>query len=114
MLADDRAETLASNFGAQWLNLSKLDEITPDTAIFPYASGAGDLRDDFTTEVSMFMDNIFRGDRSVLALLDSPYTFLNERLALHYGINNVRGDQFRRVEARRTPRATGCSARAAC
>jgi hypothetical protein len=97
MLADDRAKTLATNFGTQWLNLPKLAEINPDPAIFPYASGAGDLRDDFTTEVSMFMDSVFRGDQSVLRLLDSPYTFVNERLALHYGINSVRGDQFRKV-----------------
>ncbi|MDR2216437.1 MAG: DUF1592 domain-containing protein [Nevskiaceae bacterium] len=98
MLADDRAKTLATNFGTQWLNLPKLAEINPDPAIFPYASGAGDLRGDFTTEVSMFLDSIFRGDQSVLRLIDSPYTFINERLALHYGVNSVRGDQFRKVE----------------
>jgi mono/diheme cytochrome c family protein len=98
MLADDRARTLATNFGTQWLNLPKLSEITPDPAIFPYASGPGDLRLDFTTEASLFMDSIFRGDESVLRLLDSPYTFVNERLALHYGINSVRGDQFRKVK----------------
>jgi mono/diheme cytochrome c family protein len=98
MLADDRAKTLATNFGTQWLNLPKLAEITPDPAIFPYASGAGDLRGDFTTEVSMFMDSVFRSDQSVLRLLDAPYSFVNERLALHYGINSVRGDQFRKVQ----------------
>ena len=98
MLVDERAQTLASNFGTQWLNLSKLAEITPDPAIFPYASGSGDLRDDFVTEITLFMDSVFRGDQSVLRLLDSDYTFLNERLALHYGMNNVRGDQFRKVK----------------
>ena len=104
MLADKRAETLATNFGTQWLNLSKLAEITPDAAIFPYASGPADLREDFIKEVSLFMDSIFRSDQSVLRLLDSPYTFLNERLALHYGITNVKGDQFRKVELKDTNR----------
>jgi hypothetical protein len=64
---------------------------------FPYASGPADLRDDFQTEIALFMDSVFRNDESVLRLLDSKYTFLNERLALQYDINNVRGDQFRKV-----------------
>jgi mono/diheme cytochrome c family protein len=98
MLADPRAISLASNFGSQWLNLTKLPEITPDAAIFPYASGAADLRDDFVTEITLFMDDIIRNDQSALALLSSPYTFVNERLALHYDINSVRGDQFRKVK----------------
>ena len=98
MLADPRAMTLASNFGAQWLNLSKLAEITPEPSLFPYASGAGDLREDFKTEIKLFMDSVFRGDQSVLELLRGRYSFVNERLALHYGINSVRGDQFRKVE----------------
>ena len=98
MLADPRAKSLATNFGAQWLNLSKLAEITPEPSVFPYGSGAGDLREDFKTEIALFMDSVFRGDQSVLELLGSHYTFVNERLALHYGINSVRGDQFRKVE----------------
>jgi Protein of unknown function (DUF1592)/Protein of unknown function (DUF1588)/Protein of unknown function (DUF1587)/Protein of unknown function (DUF1585)/Protein of unknown function (DUF1595) len=98
MLADPRAITLARNFGSQWLNLTKLPEIVPDPAIFPYASGAVDLRGDFQEELTLFMDDIFRNNRSVLDLLSSPYTFINERLALHYDINSVRGDQFRRVK----------------
>ncbi len=98
MLADPRAVSLAANFGAQWLNLSKLAEITPEPSLFPYASGAGDLREDFKTELKLFMDSVFRGDQSVLELLRSRSTFVNERLALHYGINSVRGDQFRKVE----------------
>jgi mono/diheme cytochrome c family protein len=98
MLADPRAKSLATNFGAQWLNLSKLAEITPEPSVFPYGSGAGDLREDFKTELALFMDSVFRGDQSVLELLGSRYTFVNERLALHYGINSVRGDQFRKVE----------------
>jgi Protein of unknown function (DUF1592)/Protein of unknown function (DUF1588)/Protein of unknown function (DUF1585)/Protein of unknown function (DUF1587)/Protein of unknown function (DUF1595) len=104
MLADPRAKTLATNFGAQWLNLSKLDEINPEPSLFPYGSGAGDLREDFKTEIALFMDDIFRGDRSVMDLVSSKYTFLNERLALHYDINSVRGDQFRRVELKDSTR----------
>ncbi|MEO6186829.1 MAG: DUF1592 domain-containing protein [Steroidobacteraceae bacterium] len=98
MLADPRSITIASNFGSQWLNLTKLPEITPDPAIFPYASGAADLRNDFQQEITLFMDDIVRNDQSVLALLSSPYTYLNERLALHYDIGSVRGDQFRKVK----------------
>jgi hypothetical protein len=98
MLADPRSITIARNFGSQWLNLTKLPEITPDPAIFPYASGTGDLRGDFQEEITLFMDDILRTDQSVLALLASPYTFLNERLALHYDIGSVRGDQFRKVK----------------
>jgi hypothetical protein len=98
MLADPRSITLASNFGSQWLNLTKLNEITPDPAIFPYASGTADLRDDFKQELALFMDDIFRNDQSVLELLSSPYTWVNERLALHYDINSVRGDQFRKIK----------------
>jgi hypothetical protein len=98
MIADPRSLTLAKNFGSQWLNLTKLPEITPDPAIFPYASGAGDLRGDFVQEITLFMDDVIRNDQSVLDLLSSPYTFVNERLALHYDINTVRGDQFRKIK----------------
>ena len=98
LLADPRSITIARNFGSQWLNLTKLPEITPDAAIFPYASGAGDLRGDFQQEITLFMDDILRSNQSVLALLNSPYTFVNERLALHYDINTVRGDQFRKIK----------------
>jgi hypothetical protein len=98
MLADPRSITLARNFGSQWLNLTKLPEISPDPAIFPYASGAADLRGDFQEEITLFMDDIIRNDQSVLELLASPYTYLNERVALHYDINSVRGDQFRKVK----------------
>jgi hypothetical protein len=98
MLADPRAISLARNFGSQWLNLTKLPEITPDAAIFPYASGAADLRGDFVQEVTLYMDDIIRNNGSVPELLSSPYTFVNERLALHYDINSVRGDQFRKLK----------------
>jgi len=98
MIADPRSSTLASNFAYQWLELSKLDEIKPDGGIFPYAFGAGDLRPDFKRELELFIDSIIREDQSVMALLTADYSFLNERLALHYGIRNVKGNRFRRVE----------------
>lgn len=95
MLADRRAETLASNFAFQWLNMAKLAEIDPDPNIFPYA---GDPREDFRTELRLFIGSIFREDRSVVELLTAKHTYLNERLALHYDINNIKGDRFRRVD----------------
>ncbi len=104
MLADPRAKSLATNFGAQWLGLSKLAEINPEPSLFPYASGAGDLREDFQTEIALFMDDVFRGDKSVMDLVSSKTTFVNERLALHYDINSVRGDQFRRIELKDSQR----------
>jgi mono/diheme cytochrome c family protein len=98
MLADQRSITLASNFVHQWLDMKRLDEIVPDSAVFPYASGRSDPRDDFRTELTLFADSIFREDRSVVDLLRAPHTYLNERVALHYGITDVKGDRFRRVE----------------
>ncbi len=97
MLADPRAVRLTTDFAFQWLDVDRLDEIQPDGRVFPYASGAGDPREDYRTELKLFIDSVFRGDRSVLDLLDANYTFLNQRTALQYGINSVRGDQFRRV-----------------
>ena len=98
MLADPKSDSLASNFAYQWLELSALEEISPDENIFPYASIAGDLRPDFVREIELFVDSIFREDQSVLRLMDADYSYLNERLALHYGIRTVRGNRFRRVE----------------
>jgi hypothetical protein len=98
MLADPRSSALAENFASQWLHLGKLSEITPDPVLFPYAAGAGDLRPDFQKEIALFIDSVFREDQSVLRLLDASHTYLNERIALHYGINDVRGNKFRRVE----------------
>jgi hypothetical protein len=98
MLADSRSVTLASNFLQQWLDMKRLDEIVPDSSVFPYASGRSDPRDDFRTELTLFADSIFREDRSVVDLLRAKHTFLNERVALHYGITDVKGDRFRRVE----------------
>jgi mono/diheme cytochrome c family protein len=104
MLADPRSVTLASNFVHQWLDMKRLDEIVPDSAVFPYASGRSDPREDFRTELTLFADSIFREDRSVVDLLRARHTFLNERVALHYGITGVKGDRFQRVELTQSAR----------
>jgi hypothetical protein len=104
MLADPRSLTLASNFVPQWLDMKRLDEIVPDSAVLPYASGRADPREDFRTELTLFADSIFREDRSVVDLLRAPHTYLNERVALHYGITDVKGDRFRRVELKQSAR----------
>ena len=104
MLADPRSVTLAGNFVPQWLDMKRLDEIVPDSAVFPYASGRSDPRDDFRTELKLFADSIFRDDKSVVDLLRAKHTFINERLALHYGITDVKGDRFRRVELAQSAR----------
>ncbi|HTX25201.1 MAG TPA: DUF1592 domain-containing protein [Steroidobacteraceae bacterium] len=94
MLADPRAISLASNFAFQWLDVDRLSEVNPDPKIFPYVR---DPRDDFRTELKLFVNSIFRGNQDVVDLLTANYTFLNQRLALLYGINDVRGNEFRRV-----------------
>jgi hypothetical protein len=94
MLADPKSISLSTNFAFQWLGLDRLAEIQPDPNIFPYA---GDPRPDYLEEMKLFVDSIFREDHDVVDLLTANYTFVNERLALDYGINDVRGDQFRRV-----------------
>jgi hypothetical protein len=98
MLADPRSKTLASNFVFQWLEMKRLDEIVPDSNVFPYASGRLDPREDFRTELMLFADSILRADDSIVDLLRARHTYLNERLALQYGIKDVKGDEFRRVE----------------
>jgi len=97
MLADPRAKTLSGDFAFQWLHLSKLDEITPDRTQFPQASRLLDPRPMFKEELRLFVDSVLRGDRSAFDLLTADYTFLNERLAMHYGIETVKGSDFRRV-----------------
>jgi len=95
MLADSRSKSLVTNFADEWLNVDDMDQIQPDPSIFPEFDGA--LREAFRTEMEMFVDSVFRSDQSVVSLLNANYTFVNERLALEYGIPNVRGEQFRRV-----------------
>jgi hypothetical protein len=104
MLADPKAHSLVSHFAFQWFNVAKLAEIEPDARSFPYASGPADLREDFRTELSLFIESVFREDRSVMELLTADYTFVNERLALHYGIRDVKGDRFRRVQLTQSER----------
>jgi len=97
MLADDRARSLVEDFAFQWLDVAKLDEIVPDRGQFPQASGLLDSRELMKEELRLFVDSVFRGDGSVVDLLDADYTYLNERLAMLYGIETVKGARFRRV-----------------
>ena len=95
MLADPRAKTLTTNFAFEWLKVRDMAALEPDP--FTYPAFDGSLRTALRREMEMFVDSIFHEDRSVVDLLSANYTFVNERLAAHYGIENVRGDQFRRV-----------------
>ncbi|MEZ5356948.1 MAG: DUF1592 domain-containing protein [Bryobacteraceae bacterium] len=95
MLADPRANTLVTNFAGQWLHLRNLDSATPDMRLF--ADFDDNLRQAFRRETEMFFSSIVREDRSVLDLINADYSFVNERLAKHYGIPNVYGSRFRRV-----------------
>jgi hypothetical protein len=96
LLSDGRSRNLATNFAAQWLHLRNLQSITPDLRLFPDFDD--NLRRAFREETELFFESIVRDDRSVLDLLHADYTFLNERLASHYGIPYVYGERFRRVE----------------
>ena len=95
MLADPRSESMVTNFAAQWLYLRDIEAKQPDELLFPDFDET--LRSAFQRETELFLDSILRENRSVLDLLTANYTFLNERLAKHYGIPNVQGSDFRRV-----------------
>jgi hypothetical protein len=95
MLADPRADAFITNFAGQWLFLRNLDAAVPVQSIFPDFDDG--LRQSFRRETELFFDSIVREDRSAFDLLRANYTFLNERLAKHYGIPNVKGNYFRRV-----------------
>jgi len=95
MLADAKSKTLVTNFGFEWLRVREIDKLDPDIIIYPNFDA--NLRTAFKREMELFLESIFREDRSALDLLTANYTFANERLAAHYGIPDVRGDQFRRV-----------------
>ena len=95
MLADPRAKSLVTNFAAEWLSLRIVEGVKPDPIIFPEFDDG--LRLAFERETELLLDNVLLGDRSVLELLNANYTFVNERLARHYGIPDVYGDRFRRV-----------------
>src|SRR6185436_5466233 len=90
LLADPRSSTVVTSFAFQWLKMRNVDDIEPDAVIFPNFDEA--LREAFRREMELFVQAIVREDRSVLDLMTADFTFLNERLALHYGIPNVRGD----------------------
>ena len=95
MLSDPRANTLVTNFASQWLYLRNLDLAAPDNVEFPNFDW--NLRDAFRTETELFLESILHEDRSLLDILRADYTFLNERLAEHYGISGIFGSRFRRV-----------------
>ena len=96
MLADPRSEALATRFAAQWLRLPDLDEIHPDTPIYP--DFHEQLKHAMQGETEVFFYDLVRNDRSVLDLFMADYTFVNQRLAEHYGIKGIVGEEFRRVE----------------
>jgi mono/diheme cytochrome c family protein len=95
LLKDPKSKALFDNFANQWLTLRNLKEFKPDPKRFPTFNDQ--LRDDLIEETRQFFNHVVRDDRSVLELLDAKYTFVNERLAKHYGLPSVRGDEFRQV-----------------
>ena len=95
MLADPRSEALAHNFAGQWLYLRNLKDAQPD--LFTYPNFDENLLQSMRRETELFFDSIMREDRNVTDLLTANYTFVDERLAKHYGIPNVEGNRFRRV-----------------
>jgi mono/diheme cytochrome c family protein len=94
MLADPRSDAIISNFAGQWLQLRNIETVQPDPVIFPFDEA---LRRAFIRETELLFASIVRDDRSLLDLLNADYTFLNERLAEHYGIPKIYGSEFRRV-----------------
>jgi len=95
MLADRRAESMVTNFADQWLYLRDIESKVPDELLFPDFDET--LRDAFHRETELFLDSVLRENHSVMDLLTANYTFVNERLAKHYGIPNIQGSYFRRV-----------------
>jgi mono/diheme cytochrome c family protein len=95
MIADRRSFNLASNFAGQWLRLRNLEAVNPNARLYPDFDD--NLRQAFRQETELFFDHVLRENRSVLELIKADYTFLNERLARHYGIPDVYGSDFRRV-----------------
>ncbi len=95
MLKDERSQALVENFAGQWLQLRLLDQINPDPQKFP--SFGDELRRDMRRETELFIGTVIREDKSLMDLLDADYTYVNERLAKHYGLSDVSGEEFRRV-----------------
>jgi hypothetical protein len=98
LLADPRSAALATRFAVQWLRLAELDAMTPDALLYPQYDHTLALA--LRRETELFFDSIVREDRSILDLLTARHTFVNERLAKHYGIPGILGNRFRRVELR--------------
>jgi hypothetical protein len=98
MLQDPKAQALVENFGGQWLQTRRLAAMTPDRELFP--SFDEKLRAAMQQETDLFFAAVMREDRSLLEFIDADYTFLNERLAKHYGIEGVEGEQFHKVQLR--------------
>ena len=96
MLRDPKAQAIVDNFAGQWLQLRNLRTVNPDRTIYPKFDEA--LRDSMIRETELFFTAVMRGDLSLLDFLDADFTFVNERLARHYGIPGIKGDQFRRVK----------------
>ena len=96
MLTDPRSYSLVDNFANQWLHLRNLESVTPDMRVYPDFDD--NLRQAFRRETELLFESVLREDRSVRDLLISDYTFLNERLAHHYGIPKIYGSRFRRVD----------------
>ncbi len=97
MMADPRAtDAMVNNFAAQWLNLRRVEEVVVDPVKYPNYDES--LLQAFQTETEMFVASTFRDDRSLNELLNADYTFVNERLARHYGIPGVYGTRFRKVD----------------
>ena len=95
MLKDPKAVALVDNFASQWLQLANLKLINPDKKQFPAFDD--DLRNAMETETKLFFDAIVREDKSILAFLEADFTFVNEKLARHYGISGIKGEQFQKV-----------------
>lgn len=95
MLGDPRSAALVRNFGGQWLQIRNLDQAEPDATVFPKWDPA--LREAMRRETELFLEAMLREDRKITELVDADFTFVNARLAEHYGIPGVEGDEFRRV-----------------
>ncbi|MAM71874.1 MAG: hypothetical protein CMP91_12110 [Gammaproteobacteria bacterium] len=105
MLEDPKANALVENFAGQWLQLRNLDSRAPDFVAFPDFDE--NLRNAFLQETSLFFESVMREDRNVVDLMTADYTYINERLALHYGIDGIYGDHFRRVSTEEYPERGG-------
>ena len=103
MLKDPKSRALVDNFAGQWLQLRNVRIVTPDAVTYPKFDE--DLREAMVKETETFFARIVQDDRSVLEFLDADYTYINERLARHYGIEGVRGESFQRVSLRGTGRS---------